>query len=445
MMRSAFWAYILILVVSQLAGCARSLLPGNTTMPPIKARSPENISNNPVHEISSAREMKTDNPCAGMPGDVCGSPTGTIDESIADLPVPTASGPAETPAGLAGYEKSAGGGFSYNCETITEDTEWRGRVTIQGSLSIAPQATVTIDPGTVVEFKRSSTVENSAVLLIQGRLAARGTQDMPVSFKAAPGDASATGWQGIVFLASEKKNVMEYCRIDGAETGVDAEYSNVTVKDSRFDGCRKALRAENSLLYIRGCKANKCGLGIALYDSEAEMVSVSLISNHSGIYSRRSSVYLSGSNLSDNEQKAFFAEDSKVKIVKNTFERNGSGIALSSCEGSVSGNGIVKNSDYGISITGSLVKVYANDISRNDGIGMRVGDGKGIAWGNVISSNGRYDLYNAGSEDFKAIGNWWKDGHSTDAPGKIYDKSVNGKNGRVIYFPVLPDKPHTAL
>ncbi len=444
-MRFSFRVIIFILAVSSLAGCARPLLPADASMPPVDTRSPENVPDNPVHEISPAREIKTGNPCTGMPGDVCGGTTGTADESIAGLPLPPASETTETPPGRAGYEKSSGEGFSYNGETITEDTEWHGRVTILGSLSIAPQATLTIDPGTVVEFKRTSAVENSAVLLIQGRLSAVGTKDMPVSFRAAPGDASAKGWQGIVFLASEKKNVLEFCRLEGAETGVDAEYSNVTVKDSRFEGCRKAVRAENSLLYIRGCKANKCGLGIVLYDSEAEMDAVSLISNHIGIYSKKSSVYLSGSNLSGNELQAFIAEDSKVKIAKNTFERNGSGIALSACEGSVSGNVIVKNGDYGISLTGSLVKVYANDISRNDGIGMRVGDGKGIAWGNVISSNGRYDLYNAGSEDFRAIGNWWKDGHSTDAPGKFYDKSVNGKNGRVIYFPALADKPDTAL
>jgi hypothetical protein len=440
MMRPALFAYILFLAVTLPAGCARPMLPDGAPMQPITPRAAENVSANPVHQVSPSRETKTDNPCAGMSDGVCGSATGTGDEPVAGLPAPPASATAEA----SPFETPAAGDFSYNGDTITEDTEWRGRVAIHGSLTIAPQATVTIDPGAVVEFRRSSPAENPAVLLVHGRLAARGTADQPVSFKAVSGDSSLTGWQGIVFLASEKKNVLEHCMIERAETGVDAEYSNVTVKFSRFYGCRTALRAENSLLYMRECKADKCGLGIGLYDSEAELAEVGLLSNHTGIYSRKSSVYLSGSNVSDNEQKAFFAEDSKVKIEKNTFERNGSGITLSSCEGGVSGNGIVKNRDYGISITGSLVKVTANDISRNEGIGVRVGDGKGIAWGNAISSNGSYDLYNAGSEDFRAIGNWWGEVISPASKGKIYDKSVNGKNGRVLYFPVLRDKPDTA-
>jgi predicted small lipoprotein YifL len=443
-MRTALYSYILLFVVASLAGCARSMLVDNPPAEQVTSRSGEHVSDDSVHEVKSERDLNTENPCAGTSGNFCGGAAGTGEESETGSPVPYASDSAEPTPDLDNYKNSESGGFSYTGETITEDTEWRGNVTIHGSLTIAPQATVTIDPGTVVEFRRSSSMRNSAVLLVHGRLAARGTEDQPVQFRAATGDVPAGRWRGIMFLASDKKNVMEHCRVEGAETGVDAEYSNVAVKNSRFYGCRTALRAENSVVYIRGSKADKCGLGIGLYDSEAELVSVTLDSNLTGIYSERSSVYLSGSNLSGNEHKAFSAGDSKVKIVKNTFARNGSGLSLSSCEGSVSENGIVENRDYGISISGSMVKVNANDISRNEGIGVRVGDGKSIAWGNVISSNGRYDLYNAGSEDYRAIGNWWGEGMSTDSPGKIYDKSVDGKNGRVIYFPALRNKPDTA-
>lgn len=331
--------------------------------------------------------------------------------------------------------------LAYKDETIAEDTTWSGRVSIEGALTIAPQATVTISPGTVIAFRRTAGAENAAVLLVQGRIVAQGTSDQPIRFTGGAGDARSSSWQGIVFLASEKKNILEQCLVDGAETGIDAAYSTLTVKNIRFSGCRTGLRAQDCLLYMRECVASKCDLGISLYDCEVEITGGSLASNRMGIYAKRSSLLLSGAELTGSDLEALSVEESTVKIVGNTFVQNGRGIALSSCEGLVSGNRIVKNRDYGISLAGSRVKITANDISQNGKVGIRVGDGKAIAWSNIIALNGQYDLYNAGPENFKAVGNWWGEGKAPDSKGKVYDRAVNPRIGNVWYFPALRRKP----
>ena len=355
------------------------------------------------------------------------------------------SGSAETGASAPESQAfPAEATVSYNGETITEDTEWRGKVIVRGSVTVAPQATVTVSPGTVVRFSRSAGGENTAVLLVRGRIAAGGTKDRPVKFLPTGDEPRSATWQGIMFLASEKNNILEHCRIEGAETGVDAAYSTVTVRDSIFSGCRTALRARDSRARISGCAASNCELGAGLYDSEAEIAGGTMVSNRTAIFAKGSSLYLTDTVMADNSKEALRAEESTVKVTGSKFGGNGDGLVLSACEGLVSGNRIAQNGGCGISLAGSRMQVTANDISQNGRIGIRVADGKGIAWGNIISANGQYDVYNAGAEDFRAIGNWWGAGSAPASPGKIFDRAVNPASGKVLCFPLLRDMPVVA-
>lgn len=355
------------------------------------------------------------------------------------------SGSAETGASPPGNQAPpAEATVTYNGETITEDTEWRGKVIVRGSVTVAPQATVTISPGTVVQFSRAAGAENTPVLLVRGRIAAGGTKDRPVKFLPMGDEPRSATWQGIMFLASEKNNILEHCRIEGAETGVDAAYSTVTVRDSIFSGCRTALRVRDSRAHISGCAASNCELGAGLYDSETEIAGGTMASNRTAIFAKGSSLYLTDNVMADNSKEALRAEESTVKITGSKFGGNGDGLVLSACEGLVSGNRIAQNGGCGISLAGSRVRVTANDISQNGRIGIRVADGRGIAWGNIISANGQYDVYNAGAEDFRAIDNWWGPGSAPVSPGKIFDKAVNPASGKVLCFPVLRDMPVVA-
>ncbi len=354
-------------------------------------------------------------------------------------PPPVSAGTGGLPP--EGLKSPAGAVISYNGETISEDTVWSGKVIVRGSVTIAPQATVTIGAGTVVAFGRSEAGGRAGVMLVRGRIAAAGTKDRPVRFLPEGNNAESATWQGIIFLASEKNNILDHCRIEGAETGVDADYSTITVRDSFFSGCHTALLVRDSRVRMSGCTASGCDLGAGLYESEAEIAGGNLVANRQGIFAKKSSLYLGDTVVAENSGEALRAEESNVKIAGNKFGGNGDGLVLSGCKGLVSGNRISQNRDSGISLTGSRVRVTANDISRNGRIGIRVADGKGIAWENIISANGQYDVYNAGPDDFRAIGNWWGTGRATDSPGTIYDRAANPGIGRVLRFPVLRVMP----
>lgn len=328
--------------------------------------------------------------------------------------------------------------LTYKNRIITEDVTWKGNVLVEGGLILAPQATLTIEPGTTVFF-RQSPGRDKPVFLIHGRIQALGGADKPVVFTSLYTEPTEGDWQGIVIMSSDKKNILENCRISGAETGIEALFSRLTLKGVAFTASGTGARIQDCMAVIVGGGATNCRTGLELTETEADVRDVNFSGNGQAVVAVQSSLYLGGSALSNN-LAAVRVEGGRIRIIGNSFSVNGSGITLIQSEGTLSGNKILKNNDYGVSLAKARVKVTANDISYNGKMGLRVEDGKGVAWGNTFAGNGDYDVYNAGADDFKAMGNWW--GEGTSATGlRIFDKKSNASIGRVLYLPVLQAKP----
>jgi len=328
-------------------------------------------------------------------------------------------------------EAAGGPALVYGDQVLGEDTVWRGEVLVEGVLAVAPQATLSVEPGTVVRFRRKGA--QAPLLVVQGRLVAAGTRETPVLFTSnyaapAPGD-----WQGILLLGSEKKNQLENCRVEGAETGIEALYSSVSLKGVWVQLSGTGMRFQDALVTGDGGGASDCDTALRLYESEATLRNLSLTGNRQGVVAQGSSVVLLEGNLTGNKEGAFSAENCRVKVQGGAQMGNGSGLTLMGSEGSVTGVKLVQNREYGISLAASRVKVSGNQISGNGNNGMVVSDGAAVAWDNAIFENAGYDLYQTGVEEFRAPANWWGGGLP-----KIYD---NGGRGRVLYAPVLPVRP----
>jgi hypothetical protein len=334
--------------------------------------------------------------------------------------------------------------YSYRNQTISEDLVWRGEVLIEGGVIIAPQATLTVEAGTVVRFRRADEDGGgNPLLLVQGRILAAGTKERPVLFTSIFVEPLAGDWQGIVVMASEKKNLLENCRITGAETGIEALFSTITLKNTFFASCATGARFQDCLAVMTGGGASSCGVGVSLLQSEADLRDGNFSANRQAVVAVETSLYLGGATFSENDQEALQAENSRIRVNGNSFSFNGSGISLSLCEGAVAANRIMKNRDCGLSLAKSRVKVTGNEIVENGKLGLRVEDGKGAAWGNTFAANGEYDIYNAGTDDFKALGNWWGDAMMSAIAPRIFDQRSNPGRGRVFYLPVLRSKPQS--
>lgn len=317
----------------------------------------------------------------------------------------------------------------YGDRVLTEDAVWKGVVLVEGAVTLAPQATLTIEPGTVVRFRGKD--PSGAVLVVQGRLVAEGTKESPIVFTSSFAVPAAGDWQGVMLLGSEKRNVLENCRIDGAQTGLEAIFSKLTLKNVRAERNKTGMRFQDALVVMEGGGSSDCDTGLSFSESESTLRDLRVIGNRKGIDAQRSSVYLQDGSLSMNGS-AFSCDDCRVRVQGGAVSDNGRGITLYESEGAVTGVQVSRNSDYGISLTSSRIRVTANQVTGNGNSGLLVFDGSSVAWDNAIYDNG-YDLYNAGKEEFRAPGNWWG-----AAGPKIYD---NGGAGKVLFVPPLAAPP----
>lgn len=330
----------------------------------------------------------------------------------------------------------------YRDAFLTEDTVWHGLVRVEGGVTVASQATLTVEPGTVIRFAGNGAAPGmDGVLLVEGRLVARGSADRPVIFTSAFAAARAGDWQGIVFLGTDKKNLLEHCRLEGGTTGIDASFSTLTMKNTLVVGCETGIRCQDCLLAATGGGIQKCGTGMSFGDSETDLREITVSGNHRGIVAARSSLALTGAILDGNEGVALAAGACRLAIVSSAITANGNGLALTECEGSVTANRISGNRGYGVRLGHSRLRVNANGIEQNAGNGLEVEDGAAIAWDNALAANGGYDCYNGGSEDFRAIGNWWGGGDAAAVGARVYDRQRDAQRGRVLYWPTLRERP----
>ena len=331
--------------------------------------------------------------------------------------------------------------LAYRDAVLSEDTRWRGLVIVEGGVTVAPQATLTVESGTVVRFRGSSGENSRSSLMVLGRLVIKGTVERPVRFSSIYTENCESDWQGIVLTGSEKNNLMENCRVEGAVNGIDASFSNLTLKNVRCARCRTGARLQDVLTLIEGFEAGECGAGMILYNSEADVRSASFFGNRLGLFASRTSLSLKDARFSGNNLSGLVAEKCRIDINYNSFLANGTGLSLVASEGTLSSNRISGNAFYGVVLKLSRVKVKGNNIEGNGKAGLRTEDGQGVAWGNAIFANGEYDLYNGGTEEFRAVGNWWGEGRTNTAVARIYDRNIDGGRGRVIFFPPLKKRP----
>jgi hypothetical protein len=331
----------------------------------------------------------------------------------------------------------------YRNITLGEDTVWRGEVHVQGWVTVPAQVTLTIEAGTVIRFKPDrESLPGGAGLLVQGRLTASGRSEDPILFSGGYTKAVAGDWQGVVLLASDKKNLIEECRVEGAVSGIDVLHSQVTLRDVVASNCVTGFRFRDSFVAVAGGGVSGSKLGVHAVDSELEISNASISSNRQGVVSSAGSLYLSGTTLYGNEEVGISAENLKVKVTGSSFTVNGLGLRLSGCEGTISHNRILNNRDAGLDLADSRLKVTGNEISQNSRVGVRVSSGGTVVWGNSIFSNNSHDLEYTGSSELVAMANWWGDIPLDSIPSRIR-RAEN--SGNILYTPALMQRPQPAF
>lgn len=173
------------------------------------------------------------------------------------------------------------------------------------SVVVAPGATLTLEPGTVVWFERLG-------LAVRGRLIAAGTADRPIRLAGlSPG-----GWKGVLLEGGE--GVLRHTRVSGAEYGLRAARSRVRIEESLFE--------ENDW-------------GLVLEEGEA---------------------VVERSQIRGSARAAVAARDCRLEVADSAIgENRRGGLVLENCTARIVGCALAGNGEFAVKATGGRSAVVA--------------------------------------------------------------------------------------
>ncbi len=325
---------------------------------------------------------------------------------------------------------------SYRSRTITEDTTWSGQVLIEGVLTVASRATLVINPGATIRFR--PTPEGVAgFLLIRGRILATGTADQPITFTSDEINPTAGDWQGIMFLDSSKKNLLEWCRVESADVGVAAEFSELLLRQSSLFRCRTGVALRSSTAVVTGGTVSECLTGFFTRDGDSDLSGGIFSGNGRGIVMKGGSLFLSEAQVTGSTENGLEATGGRVHLEANRFVRNGAGVILTGCRGDLVGSRIQENRMTGLELADSPLRITGNRISGNGGVGVVVRSGGGTLWENILEGNKGGELDVTGSGEVVAPANWWGSADSA----RIRERIRENSGGKILFTPQLESPP----
>lgn len=328
----------------------------------------------------------------------------------------------------------------YDGAVLTEDVTWRGSILVKGGVVVAPQATLRIEPGTIVRFSATA-AQQLPNLVIQGRLHVAGTLEKPVVLTSDRSSPSRGAWGGLVFLSTEKRNLVERCRIEYAETGIDVRFSTVTLKGISIMHSRTALLSHDGVVQMTGSTVSDSETGIETYHSEFDSRDTTVASCQRGCVLSKSAVVLSALKVMNNQQAGFDADECRIKITGGEFSGNGFGARIKGGEGQIAMSSFQRNKQTALHLLGSRMKIQRCLFADNSQDALRTEDGLALLLNNAFSSNSGFNLYNAGRDPVAAWQNWWGTTEPSPLRQKIYDAASDKNSGAVQVFPWLSEKP----
>ncbi len=282
----------------------------------------------------------------------------------------------------------------------SEDTLWQGRVQLDGWITVAPQATLTIAPGTIIRAGAGWGIN------VLGRIVVKGTAEEPVMFSSMMNDPLPGEWRGVILTGSEKNNLLENLRIEGAEIGLLARYSSFAARGITITGAVTGLQLQESVTTMADIRISGSLYGIIAEHSELSLDSGTVEKNGTGMTLSASALVARDSSLAGNRNIGLRAENSRLNLDRFQVRGSETGARISRSEGSVTDSVFRDNTESGAVLSGSRLRLHGNLFSGNR-IGLQVDDHLPAVWNNALVNNRSYNLLYMGEESFFAGGNWF--------------------------------------
>ncbi len=273
--------------------------------------------------------------------------------------------------------------------TITEDTEWFGTYQIDADVTVASGATLTILPGSHLNF--SYVKGNESILTVNGDLIADGLPDAPIIFTSSETTPSKGDWYAIKLNSTVNDNatIIDNCIIEYAKYGIQLYGASPDISN-------------NTIRYNTYGIQSRSG-------SSPDITSNVFEYNNYGTYSNVSSPVYTNNLIENNSTRGMYHYGTSTPRMYHNTVRDNSGIGVYMYNradvqfGHLGAdekgwNEIVDNSSYGI---------YANYYC-DPFLGTTDPYNQPIAGYNSIHDNGTYNLRTYRYSTAEAEHNWWE-------------------------------------
>lgn len=233
---------------------------------------------------------------------------------------------------------------------IEKDTIWSGDILIKGDVEVAKNATLIIMPGTTVRFAKVAPFGpdkifmdkeqhfSRAELFVRGKLYAQGTKEQMITFTSADEKPNPGDWGSINFQ-STVGNVLEYCVITYAQTGVHCHSSQLVISNSTFKHNGTAIGQKN-------LKDNPIKCAVPMF--------YNLITENGGgiLFGGGTAPTISHNEIRGNKFfGVYIKKGGKANIRYNNINKNGKGVIFFKVKDVVlRDNNIADNENYNISM-----------------------------------------------------------------------------------------------
>ncbi len=190
---------------------------------------------------------------------------------------------------------------------------------IEGEITIAKNATLRIEPGTVIRSKGDR-------ILVQGKLVAQGGQGRLILFEPFhPGQQ----WAGIHFQDTpDKENVIEYAKVNGATVGISCVSSSPSVANNEISHNQVGIQVRESFAkpLIQGNRiSSNAQVGVEVLAMAAPRLEGNEIQANQkhGVLIRESQPMLIRNHIFRNAQNGIFLYSSPARLIQNSIHDNG--------------------------------------------------------------------------------------------------------------------------
>jgi len=189
---------------------------------------------------------------------------------------------------------------------IRNDTVWKGKVVIDGSVKVFKGVTLTVLPGADISFLVRDLDRDGlgdGTLIVEGSLRAVGTPSDPIRFRSASESPKPGDWLEIRVDFS-KNTYLRYCEISGSAHTIHAHFTKGAMEDCTIRGNIDGSRLGESTFAIRNCLIEEnIGKGINFRNATVELTRNIIRYNRNGIFlfesDRKSAIH--HNNLYGNE------------------------------------------------------------------------------------------------------------------------------------------------